>query len=607
MSDIIKLLPDSVANQIAAGEVIQRPSSVLKELVENAVDAHATEIQIVIKDAGRSLIQVVDDGMGMSPTDARLAFERHSTSKIHSANDLFSLHTMGFRGEALASIAAIAHVTLRTRTRDSELGTKLEINASVCEGQEVDFCPVGANFMVKDLFFNIPARRKFLKSNNVELSNLVKEFEKLALINPEIAFKFTHDEKMMYNLQPGTFKQRIKAVFGTKVDNQLIPIKVETSIAKISGFVSHPRNAKKRNYLQYLFANGRYMRHPYYHKAIISTFEQLIPADTQPSYFLVFEVAPETIDVNIHPTKTEIKFEDEQSIWQLLNAAIREALGKYGDIPSIEFDNENAPSIPPTTAGKTYEQPSIEIDTSYNPFQSTRNTTAKSTITNWEKLYENFSQQTSSSQPPMSSGTKSQIRFQSQMSILDSGINEASCFQFQTRYIVTKDDNQLLVIDQHRAHLCILYEQYFHEMHELNGEKQHSIFPEEISLTKSQLLILQEIQSKLQSIGFELSIGENSVLILATPAILKDIDYRQMIIDAIDGYTPGGTTLDEYVRHLIALFKAKSNCIGYGQRLSASEMISLIEALQALNTPNYTPEGKPTMVKYPISVIETKF
>ena len=368
MSDIIKLLPDSVANQIAAGEVIQRPASVIKELVENAIDAGATSIEIVLKDAGRTLIQVIDNGSGMSETDARLAFERHATSKIRNADDLFALHTMGFRGEALASIAAIAQVELRTRMKDAPMGTHLCINASQCESQEPDYCPSGCNFMIKNIFFNVPARRKFLKSNQVELSNIVREFEKLALVNYTTEFKLSNNGNMMYQLMGGdSFKQRIVSIFSKSLSQQLIPIEAETSVVKIYGFVSRPENARKRNYLQYLFVNGRHMRHPYFHKAIIQCFDQLISADSQPNYFLHFSVDPETIDVNIHPTKSEIKFENEQVIWQILFAAVKETLGKFSAVPTIEFDTEGDIEIP---VGNTddVEMPEIEFDPNYNPF-----------------------------------------------------------------------------------------------------------------------------------------------------------------------------------------------------------------------------------------------
>ena len=369
MSDIIKLLPDSVANQIAAGEVIQRPSSVIKELVENSIDAGADDIHIILKEAGRSLIQVIDNGKGMSATDARLAFERHSTSKITCAEDLFSLHTMGFRGEALASIAAISQLELRTCRKEDSIGTKLLISASKCEKQEPEMCPVGANFIIKNLFFNVPARRKFLKSNQVELSNIIKEFEKLALVNHNVSFTLVHNDSTIYKLLGGSFKQRIIDLFGRSLDMQLIPLKLETSLIKIDGFISKPENSRKRNALQYFFVNGRYMRHPYFHKAVLTSYDELIANDVQPNYFLNFTVEPESIDVNIHPTKTEIKFENEAPIWQIISAAVKETLGKFSVVPSIDFDTEDAPEIPAFTNDTECTKPNIDFDPTYNPFE----------------------------------------------------------------------------------------------------------------------------------------------------------------------------------------------------------------------------------------------
>jgi DNA mismatch repair protein MutL len=405
MSDVIRLLPDSVANQIAAGEVIQRPASVIKELVENSVDAGATHIQIILKDAGRTLIQVVDNGCGMSDTDARLAFERHATSKISQAADLFALNTMGFRGEALASIAAIAQVDLRTMRRGESVGSRLIINGSKVESQEPEACQPGSNMMVKNLFFNVPARRKFLKKDSVELSNILREFERLALVNPELEFTLVHNDSVLHQLLRGSLKQRIGDLFGKSLEKQIIPVETETSIVKVTGFVGLPECARKRNALQYFFVNGRNMRHPYFHKAVMQCYEQLIPSDEQPNYFLNFEVAPDSIDVNIHPTKNEIKFENEQSIWQILVAAIKESLGKFNAVPSINFDAEDMPDIPAFTPDAN-AQHGIELDLSYNPFASTPvSSTPKSSgggtpsswrretnaVTgDWEKLYANF-------------------------------------------------------------------------------------------------------------------------------------------------------------------------------------------------------------------------
>ena len=369
MSDIIHLLPDSVANQIAVGEVIQRPAPVVKELVENAIDAGATHISVILKESGRTLIQVIDNGTGMSPTDARLAFERHSTSKIKQANDLFSLHTMGFRGEALASIVAVSQVELRSRRAEDELGTCLRMAASRCESQECIAMQPGSNFAVKNLFFNVPARRKFLKNNQIEYSNIANEFERIALANTEVEFVLTHDDKEVYRLCPGSLRQRIVALFGKSFNQQLLPVEVQTSVVTINGYVGKPEAARKRGALQYLFVNGRYMRHPGFHKAIMKAYEELIPEKEMPNYFLFFTVAPETIDVNIHPTKTEIKFENEQAIWPIVMAAVKEALGKFCAAPSIDFDMADAPEIPAFTANTPVIPPARGYDPAYNPFK----------------------------------------------------------------------------------------------------------------------------------------------------------------------------------------------------------------------------------------------
>ena len=370
MSDIIRLLPDSVANQIAAGEVIQRPSSVIKELVENSIDAGATLVQVLVVDAGKSSIQVIDNGKGMSVTDARLAFERHATSKIKEAADLFSLQTMGFRGEALASIVAVAQVELRTRRAEDELGLSLIIEGSKVQGQEPIACPVGSNFLVKNLFFNIPARRKFLKSNQTELSNILTEFERIALANPEVAFTLHSGDNLLLNLPAGNFKQRILNVFGKKLDAQLISIKVETSLIKISGFIGSPKSAKKKGAHQYFFVNGRYMRHTYFNKAVQAAYERLIPDGEQIPYFIIFEVDPTHIDVNIHPAKTEIKFQDEQAIWPIILAAVRESLGKFAAVPTIDFDTANRPDIPTFHEDDNAAPPEVRINSDFNPFEA---------------------------------------------------------------------------------------------------------------------------------------------------------------------------------------------------------------------------------------------
>ena len=388
MSDIIHLLPDSVANQIAAGEVIQRPASVVKELVENAIDAEAHEIHVLVADAGKTSIQVIDDGKGMSETDARLSFERHATSKIREAADLFSLHTMGFRGEALASIAAVAEVELKTRRPDDELGTRLQLAGSKVESQEPVSCPKGSNFLVKNLFFNVPARRKFLKANSTELSNILAEFERIALVHPDVAFYLYHNDAELFNLPVMPLRQRVMAVFGKKMNAQLLTLEVDTTLVKISGFVAKPETARKKGAHQYFFVNGRYMRHPYFHKAVMDAYEHLIPEGEQVSYFVYFEVDPANIDVNIHPTKTEIKFENEQAIWQILAAAVKESLGRFSAVPSIDFDTEDMPDLPAFESSAPSEAPQVHYDAQFDPFRRGGGQPSRRTATaDWEALY----------------------------------------------------------------------------------------------------------------------------------------------------------------------------------------------------------------------------
>ena len=572
MSDIIKVLPDSVANQIAAGEVIQRPASVIKELVENSIDAKATSVQIILKDAGRTLIQVIDNGIGMTDTDARLSFERHSTSKIRKADDLFTLHTNGFRGEALASIAAISQIELRTCCRGAEIGTHIVISASQCESQEPDVCQAGCNFMVKNIFFNVPARRKFLKSNAVELSNIVKEFEKLALVNPEVDFSMIHNDNVLYQLRGGSFKQRVLSLFGRNLDSQLIPISIDTNIVKIEGFICKPENVRKRNFLQFLFVNGRYMRHPYFHKAILSSYEQLIPADTQPNYFLNFTVDPETIDVNIHPTKTEIKFENESPIWQILSAAVKESLGRFSVGPSIDFDTEGAPDIPAfqPIAIDSVEVPKLDIDPTYNPFntekkssQSVKNQSLQAyevyakthPAMDWEKLYENF--QSSKLKGLESEDEPDSTEIESgQMTI--SASNEAEqksmLMQIKGKYIIQQVKSGLMLVDQHRAHVRILYDRYIKQVSNNSIVSQTILFPEVLNLSPSQHLIMSELIDEIEKVGFSISnLGGNDWSISAIPAGVDNIDVKELMLEVINSIIEGGESIASKVFEHIAL------------------------------------------------------
>lgn len=615
MSDVIKLLPDSVANQIAAGEVIQRPASVIKELVENSVDAGATHIQIILKDAGRTLIQVVDNGCGMSDTDARLAFERHATSKISQAADLFALNTMGFRGEALASIAAIAQVDLRTMRRGESVGTRLIINGSKVESQEPEACQAGCNMMVKNLFFNVPARRKFLKKDSVELSNILREFERLALVNPEVEFTIVHNDSVLHQLLRGSLKQRIGDLFGKSIEKQIIPVETETSIVKITGFVGLPECARKRNALQYLFVNGRNMRHPYFHKAIMQCYEQLIPSDEQPNYFLNFDVAPDTIDVNIHPTKNEIKFENEQSIWQILVAAIKESLGKFNAVPSIDFDAEDMPDIPAFKPDAN-AQHGIELDLSYNPFAKTSSSVSKSggasipswrkemnAVTgDWDKLYADFTGKRDDSIENIKASAINEIdnivdiqEDEERQSTLDIVTDSAvsNVMQIKNRFILSPSKSGLMVIDQHRAHVRILYDRYM-DLAQLGAmSTQRVIFPEMLQLSPSQNAIMESIYDEVSALGFDMSyLGDNSWSINGVPSVIDGVNSRDAVLQMIEGVTESGEEIGAGMREKIALSMARAASIKVGQQLTQADMEHLMSDLFKLATPNYTPDGK---------------
>ncbi|MGM9846521.1 MAG: DNA mismatch repair endonuclease MutL [Muribaculaceae bacterium] len=599
MSDVIKLLPDSVANQIAAGEVIQRPASVIKELVENAVDAGASQIQIIIKDAGRSLIQIVDDGCGMSATDARLAFERHSTSKISDAKDLFTLHTMGFRGEALASICAVAQVELITMRKEDSIGTKICIAGSNLESQEPCATVAGSNFKVKNLFFNVPARRKFLKKDAVELSNIIKEFERLALVNPGVGFELIHNDSLLHKLLPGSFKQRITQLFGKILDKQLIPISVETTVAKIDGFVGLPENARKRGALQFLFVNGRNMRHPYFAKAVLTCYEKLISPDVQPNYFLNFTVDPATIDVNIHPTKNEIKFENEQPIWQILVAAIKESLGKFNAVPSIDFDVDDTPEIPvfnPNSNAIVDEG----VNNDYNPFatNSTQIHTRPSSINNmrkkadnWEQLYENFNNKSVSFESQHTSVPDEELSIISS----DDNSNESqseAIFQLKNKYIVSPAASGLMIVDQHRAHTLVLFHEYMDGLKSGGFSTQQVLFPEVINLSPSQNIILESISDGLKEIGFDISfLGDNSWTINGYPSVLGTANPNESLLKMIDSVSNGSELTDEDIKAQTALAMAQAAAIPAGKQLTTKEMEHLLNKLLTLPAPGFTPTG----------------
>lgn len=615
-TDVIRLLPDSVANQIAAGEVIQRPASVVKELVENAVDAGATSIQVIVKDAGRTLIQVVDNGKGMSDTDARMAFERHATSKIEKADDLFSLHTMGFRGEALASIAAVAQVDLRTMPHGATAGTRLIINGSKVESQTPEACLPGTNMMVKNLFFNVPVRRKFLKRDSVELSNILREFERLALVNPTVDFEFVNNDSTVHRMLGSSVKQRILDLFGKGLDKQLLPVSTATPIVKIEGFVGRPEHSRKRNALQYLMVNGRHMRHPYFHKAIISCFEQLISPDSQPNYFLSFTVDPQTIDVNIHPTKNEIKFENEAPIWQILTAAVKEALGRFNAVPGIDFDAVDAPDIPVFNPNE-HGQHSVEIDRTYNPFSQSKpsanswsggssNSLRSTGVTaDWERLYEGFMGSTIAETEPREADLQSKISFESVEANLlpdpdaagpdmaNDLTDTSGTIQVRNRYIVSPTSSGLMVIDQHRAHVKVLYEQFIAKLVTGNIPTQRLMFPEIIELSASQSSLMNDMAPRMAECGFEVSfLGDNSWSVTSQPSMLGGGNPRETLVQILSDMGQGMPDGEpQRWQSLLSLSMAKSVAIRPGQRLSPEEREHLLSQLMQLPTPNFTPDG----------------
>lgn len=599
MSDIIQLLPDSVANQIAAGEVIQRPASVVKELVENAVDAGAKTINVLIVDAGRTSIQVIDDGKGMSETDARLSFERHATSKIRKADDLFALTTMGFRGEALASIAAVAQIELKTRQEKDDIGTSLSIAGSKFIGQEPCVCPIGSNFKVENLFFNVPARRKFLKSNTTELNNIISAFERIVLVYPNITFTLHSNGVEIFSLKACSLRQRVVEVFGKRLNQNLLPVEVETTLCRIYGFVGKPESAKKKGALQYFFVNDRYMKHPYFNKAVANAFERLVPFGEQVPYFLYFEVPAENIDVNIHPTKTEIKFENEQAIWQILMAAVKEALGRFNDIPAIDFDTEGKPDIPVFNPSANVSTPTVNFNPSYNPFKETKSSkSSAASQTQWEELYKGLNEDFSTDTENVLSAPNQS----DEQSIFTSNeVGKASVaeerspahYQYKGCYIMTAVKSGLMIIDQHRAHVRILYEQYLKQLKEHTAHTQKMLFPEMVNLPTSNEATLQKVLSEMQTMGFELSnMGGGSYAVNGIPAGIEGLNISALVGDMVASTLEDGSSVNEEIDKALALSLAQNAAIPHGQVLGNEEMENLVNELFACNNVNYTPTGK---------------
>ena len=593
MPDIIKLLPDSVANQIAAGEVIQRPASVVKELMENSVDAGGKYVRVIIKDSGSSLVQVIDDGTGMSETDCRLSFERHATSKIDTAEDLYAITTKGFRGEALASIAAVAMVEVKSCLHDSEIGTMVKINGSKVELQEPASCPPGTNIAVKNLFYNVPARRKFLKSPTTEMRHIINEFQKIVLAHADIRFSLHHNDKELFNLPVSNMRQRIIAVFGKNMNQNIINIITETSLVKISGFIGKPEHARKTFGEQFFFVNNRYMRHPYLHKAVMEAYENILPPETIPSYFIFLQADPASIDVNIHPTKTEIKFENERMVWQILHASVRESLGKFNIVPSLDFDNEGIIDIPPP-GKEPAGMPGIDIDSDYNPFRDEdkykelkRDFERKrdSNLTGWDKLYAGFD--TPESKPIIPGEEYDEKKHPA------AAMGFEKIFQVRNKYIVCLVRSGLMIIDQKRAHERILYEKFIEALQSDSVVAQKSLFPKTLELDQADLALLSEIEEEIKNCGFDIRyLGNNTISINSQPAASMNEDPVEMLEIILEEYKSTEKEPGESNREKIAVCMSRAAAVPYGRTLDITEIRELVDKLFQCANPNYAPSGK---------------
>ncbi len=637
MSDIIQILPDNIANQIAAGEVVQRPASVVKELIENAVDAGSTSIKVNITDGGKTLIQIIDNGCGMSATDARLAFERHATSKIQKADDLFAIRTMGFRGEALASIVAIANVEMKTKRIEDEVGTHIVMEGSELLSQEATACRNGTNICVKNLFFNVPARRRFLKATSTEYREVIKIFYRIVLTYPDIAFQLIHNDKEILNLPESNIRQRIINVFGKNINNRLISINTDTSIVKLSGFIGKPQSAKRKTNEQFFFVNNRYIWHPYFNNAVLQAYDKLLAPDTRPPYFIFFEVDPKIIDINIHPTKTEVKFEDERAIYQIIQASIREALGKFNIVPSIDFNEDTSVEIPVPGTQESIEAPTIKVNPDFNPFETEMNfnpfdnekgynpfhqdksiennpvykdfqkkehspTARKSVPKDWDKLYDDKWSNTPKQNIKFTLPEEEQVPQQIELINEGQAKNSSNFFQLKNRYILTPIRSGLMIIDQRKAHERILFEQFTKAMENKSGVTQQSLFPETIELNASDYTLLQVIAEDIKALGFDINeIGQKTFIINGAPADVPNTDPKTLLENLLENYRNTQLDVKVKVRENLARALAKAAVIQHSKPLTNEEMSALVDQLFACETPNSTPDGKPT-----ISIMETQ-
>jgi DNA mismatch repair protein MutL len=615
MPDIIQLLPDSVANQIAAGEVVQRPASAVKELLENSIDAGATEVSLIIKNAGKTLIQVIDNGCGMSETDARLSLERHATSKIKSVEDLFSLTTMGFRGEAVPSIAAVSQMEIKSKTTDADLGTHLQLEGSEVVSQEVCQCSEGTSISVKNLFFNIPARRNFLKSNPVETKHIIEEFLRVAMIHPEVVMNMHNDNSEVYRLPKGSFRQRIVNIYGNKYNQRLVPVEEQTDIVKVSGFVGKPEFARKTRGEQYFFVNQRFIKSAYLNHAVQKAYEDLLPKDQFPSYFLKMEIDPAKIDINIHPTKTEIKFEEERAIYAIIRTAVRQALGKFNVSPSLDFEQESSFDVPDLKKGEAVRMPQIKVDPEFNPFDQEKKT-AKGGSTfpyqgkekverKWESLYQEQSDFKTSFDKE---GIKAAPQLQQTESFASEEASGKKVIQLHRKYILSHIKSGFIVIDQQRAHERILFEGLQQKMQDQKGNSQQLLFPETLELSAENMALIKGLMEEFEAIGFDIrEFGKQELVIHGVPSEMNEQSASAVIEELIETFKNDQSELKNNPRAKMLRALARSMSIKSGKILQEEEMNQLIDELFACEMPYHLADGKPIIITYSMEELDKQF
>ncbi|WP_437919143.1 DNA mismatch repair endonuclease MutL [Sphingobacterium sp. LRF_L2] len=621
MSDIIQLLPDSVANQIAAGEVVQRPASAVKELVENAIDAGADKIKLIVKDAGKSLIQVIDNGCGMSITDARLCFERHATSKIRKAEDLFAIRTMGFRGEAMASIAAIAQVELKTRRIEDELGTVVDIESSKVMSQQPEALPSGTSISVKNLFYNIPARRNFLKSNSVEMRHIIDEFQRIALAHPEIFFSLHSDGNELFHLPSETLKQRIVHLFGNSYNQRLVPVEEETSIISIKGFIGKPEYAKKTRGEQFFFVNNRFVRDPYLNHAVMNAYEEILPAEAYPLYVLFIDIDPAKIDINVHPTKTEIKYEDDKAIYAILRSAIKRSIGRYNIAPTLDFDQETSfANLITTKPLEEIQAPTISFNPDFNPFEDIKSYSKSRSSAyaegfekkagipqNWDTLYQ-ITEQETAEQLPLIPDAEPAVS-NNVAKIAKTADATKQFFQLHNRFIVSQIHSGFMLIDQQAAHERILFEHYMAQLENNQGSSQQSLFPQTVELSAADFALMEDILPEIQTLGFQLRpFGKTTFIVDGIPADLgAGMNETKILEQLLEDFKNNKDTLQLGKRENLARSLAKNAAIKPGASLDNQEMAELIDNLFATESPSISIHGKPIVVTITLQELLERF